>query len=89
MEITGTYTNGKMFRGNGRWAKVLETKLSTKTLISLAYGIEGKLTAEQCVSCTSRKQAKEEAVDYIESGWISYWSSVRCLSIDDVDHVYT
>ena len=68
-----TYAEGKMFRGNGRWAKVMVTKLSNKTLISCAYGFEGEVKAyDVCDEFAKQKDAKLSAEYFIETGKMYY-----------------
>jgi hypothetical protein len=40
VKVSGTFKAGKMYVGNGRWAKVLVTHMvSRSSLISIAFGV--------------------------------------------------
>lgn len=76
MEIKGTFKDGKMYRGNGRWAKVMVCKYSTlPSTISVAFGEQGELKAFH-VSTFDLKPGYQKSMDesakyYIDTSLIS------------------
>lgn len=85
MKVTGTYAKGKMYRGSGRWAKILETRFAGREgRISIAFGVCEVLLCglEVCASPAKtsytyelkpgyRKSLDESARHYVETGEIS------------------
>lgn len=75
MKVSGTYEAGKMYQGNGRWAKVMTTKCIRK--VSVCYGVEGEYKARSVESNNhpddkawraDRAEADSIARDYIING---------------------
>ena len=69
MEIKGTFEDGKVYRGNGRWAKVMTTRCIKR--VSVAFGREGEAQAFEVWSTAhgeatlTRKEADQAARDFI------------------------
>ena len=82
MKIEGTFRQGKMYRGNGRWAKVMESQFTTVPKISIAFGVcehvaDIEVCASPAKSCFDfdlkagyRKSLDGSARSYIETGEI-------------------
>ena len=73
--VSGTFESaeGKMFRGNGRWAKIARTKLTSIELLTLAFGREGETRAFEVWNkkdnpTLNLRNAKADAVEYILKG---------------------
>jgi hypothetical protein len=74
MKVSGTFAEGKMFRGNSRWAKVMVCKFTTRpSWISVAYGHEGDLEAFKVVRYglneVKQSRVKGMATDWIDAGY--------------------
>ena len=70
LKITGNLHDGKYFRQNGRWAKVMVTKFITMpTLISCAMGYDGEFKAFVVYDeYTMQKDAGWAAKNWVETG---------------------
>jgi hypothetical protein len=75
LEETFTYFEGRMFRCENRWAKVMYTKLTKEPLVSVALGRDGEYRAFAVYSnrdggheTLTLKTAKEMAIDWAVQG---------------------
>jgi hypothetical protein len=75
IKMVGTFAAGKMYYGNGRWAKVMKTKMYTRPdLLSVAFGRDGETRAFEVWSTTggettlTLRECREAARDYILRG---------------------
>lgn len=76
LQVSGTYQEGKMYRGNGRWVKILMSKYVTlESRISIGFGYEGEYKAFDLrtfpLEKGYRKSLDESARDFIKTGVVA------------------
>lgn len=72
MKITGTFHDGKTYRDeeSGRWARVMVTKLSFKTIIVCALGDKGSYSAFEVFNCEKQCHAAQSAKNWVAKAWL-------------------
>lgn len=76
LKVKGTFKDGKMYRGNGRWVKIMISKYVTlASTVSIAFGYEGEYKAFDVriypLGRGYRKSLDESARDFIQTGVVA------------------